>query len=81
MSFNEQKLIDKVLATDTAKKFKDYCLKKWQGLLNPAAGSDYAMLPFILGNLDKFGLKGDDAFFGKVKALADNMDKIEPQFK
>lgn len=81
MSFNEQQLIDKVLKTDTVKKFKDYCLKKWKGLLNPAAGSDYAMLPFILGNLDKFGLKGDDAFFGKVKALADNMDKIEPQFK
>ena len=81
MQFDEQKLIDKVLATDTAKKFKEYCLKKWKGLLNPAEDSDYTMLPFILKNLEKFGLKGDDAFLGKVKALADNMDKIESQFK
>lgn len=81
MSFDEQKLIKKVLATDTAKKFMEYCLNKWKELLDPPDGSDYAMLPFILENADRLGLKGDNAFFDSVKAIANNIDKIESKLK
>ena len=82
MKFPEDTLVKKVLDTETAKKFKEFCLKKWNGIFRPESGSDYSMLPFMLQNIDKFGLKGADAaFFEKVKTVADNMDKIESAFK
>ena len=78
MQFDEQKLVGKVLATDTAKKFVDYCVKKWRGLASP---KDYAVLPFILKNAGRLGLDGDDAFFGKVKEVIGGIDELEPKFR
>lgn len=82
MQVPEDVLVKKVLSTDTGKKFKAYCLKKWKSMFWANSDGDYAMLPFMLGNIDKFGLKsGNNEFFKKVKTVADNMDKIEQQFK
>lgn len=82
MKFPEDKLVEKVLGTETGRKFKEYCLKKWRSMFGADEGGDYAMLPFILRNIDKFGLKVADAKgFGVVRKMAENMDKIEAEFK
>lgn len=82
MKFPEDTLVKKVLSTATGEKFKKYCLNKWKSMFQPDPDGDYSMLPFILKNLGTFGLKiKDDEFFNKVKTVADNIDKIEQQFK
>lgn len=82
MKFPEDKLVEKVLGTETGRKFKEYCLKKWRSMFGADEGGDYAMLPFILRNIDKFGLKvADVKGFGVVRKMAENMDKIEAEFK
>jgi translation initiation factor 2 alpha subunit (eIF-2alpha) len=80
MKFNDQKLIDKVLATDSAKQFLDRCLKRITSIANPNKDSDYAVLPFILSNFNKFGIKNNDKFFNKIKHIIENFDKIKTKF-
>jgi translation initiation factor 2 alpha subunit (eIF-2alpha) len=80
MKFNDQKLIDKVLATDSAKQFINRCLKRIKNIANPDKDSDYAVLPLILSNFDKFGLKNNDKFFNKIKHIIENFDKIKDAF-
>lgn len=82
MKFPEETLVKKVLSTESGRKFKEYCVKRWRSLFGADASGDYAMLPFILKNIDKFGLKvGDAKGFGVVRKMAENMDKIEAEFK
>ena len=38
------------------------------------------MLPLILSNFDKFGLKNNDKFFNKIKHIIENFDKIKSEF-
>lgn len=82
MKFPEDILIKKVLDTPTGQKFKKVCLQKWKNICIPDLAKDYKILPFMLSNIDKFGLDdGNTEFFEKVKLVSTNMDKIEQQFK
>lgn len=81
MKFPEETLVKKALNTETGKRFKEFCLNKWKSIFNPDKTGEYAMLPFILNNIDKLGLKGGDKeFFEKVKLVSDKLNEIETKF-
>ena len=81
MKFPEEKLIEKALSTENGKKFKKYCLQTWKSLFEPDSEEECSMLPFILNNIDKFGLNDDDReFFKSVEHVANRFEVIKTEF-
>lgn len=75
LKFPEDEVVKKVLSSDTGKKFKEYCLSRWSDIFDPT-DKKKVVIPFILSNFEKFGIKAD----GKTKAFAKTLKKVDARF-
>lgn len=81
MAFDEQKIIDKVLNTESGKKFKAQCLKIWKSIFKTDNGNSPSIISFVIKNADRYKIKIDKSIQTKISKMADNFDKIESAFK
>ena len=83
MKFPEETVIKKVLDTNTGKKFKEACLKKWSNVFDPEDKSK-KIVADILSNPKKTQLKLDGntaEFIDMVSEIGKNFDEVKTQFK
>lgn len=84
MKFDEDALIKKALDSKEGKKFKAACLKKWTSIFKPK-DETRQVIPYIMKNFEKIGLKASDVNVNKivdtVQKMEDNFGTIEKQFK
>ena len=81
MAFDEKKIIDKVLNTESGKKFKAQCLKIWSSIFKSEQNNSPSIISFVIANADKYKIKLDKSVLTKIMKMADNFDKIESAFK
>ena len=82
MKFPEDIVIKKILDTNTGKKFKATCLKKWSNVFDPKDKSK-KIVADILSNPKKNGMKLDgdtEKFIDMVSKIGSNFDSIKKQF-
>lgn len=82
MKFPEDVVIKKILDTNTGKKFKAACLKKWSNVFDPKDKSK-KIVSDILSNPKKNGMKLDgdtEKFIDMVSKIGSNFDSIKKQF-
>ena len=82
MKFPEDVVIKKILDTNTGKKFKATCLKKWSNVFDPKDKSK-KIVSDILSNPKKNGMKLDgdtEKFIDMVSKIGSNFDSIKKQF-
>ena len=84
MKFDEDELIKKALDSEEGKKFKAACLKKWTSIFKPK-DETRQVIPYIMKNFEKIGLKASDSNVNKivdtVQKMEDNFSTIEKEFK
>lgn len=75
LKFPEEEVVKKVLSSDEGKKFKEFCLKRWKSIFKPD-DKKAAVVPFVLKNFEKLGLKADR----KTKEFSKTIQKVDSQF-